>query len=150
MGLLKLKKAISKYKKLYLDTPCFIYYFEKNLGYASLLGTIFKDLAQRRKEAVTSCLSVMETLILPKKKENIDLEQVYFGVFKHYPNLIVLDFNFGLANLAAKLRAKYNIKAPDAIHLATAISSNAQTFITNDPKLKQIREIPILILRDYL
>lgn len=41
-------------------------------------------------------------------------------------------------------------KTIDAIQLAAAIFLNADVFITNDKKLKAVKEIRILILADYI
>jgi len=51
---------------------------------------------------------------------------------------------------AAELRAKYRIRTPDAIQIATSIIGNAGAFITNDIALKKVKEIVVLILDDFL
>ena len=62
--------------------------------------------------------------------------------------LKLISFNKNEALIFSQLRAKYpSVKPPDAIHLATAISSGADAFFTNDKKLEQVEEIPILILQ---
>lgn len=55
-----------------------------------------------------------------------------------------------LVNSVVDLRVNYNLKTPDAIHLATAIEHKADVFITNDKQLKKVKEIAILYLGDYL
>ena len=49
---------------------------------------------------------------------------------------------------AAELRAKYGIKTPDAIQLASVISKNGEVFITNDERLDAVKEIKVLTLSD--
>ena len=44
---------------------------------------------------------------------------------------------------ATDLRATYNFKTPDSIHLASAISVNADIFLTGDGKLKACSEIKV-------
>lgn len=42
------------------------------------------------------------------------------------------------------LRAKYTrLKTPDALHLAAAILSGSDVFLTNDPRLKVVTEIRV-------
>ena len=53
-----------------------------------------------------------------------------------------------IADTGARLRAKYTIKTPDAILLATAIQAWATGFIGNDNKMKGITELDVLILND--
>ena len=59
----------------------------------------------------------------------------------------LVDVNREIALLAAKIRADYNIKAPDAIHLASAIESGAKIFITTDKRLpRKIGKLTIQVL----
>ncbi len=59
----------------------------------------------------------------------------------------LVDINRQIALLAAKIRADYNIKAPDAIHLASAIESGARVFITTDKRLpRKVGKLTIEIL----
>ncbi len=53
-----------------------------------------------------------------------------------------------VALLAAKIRADYpSLKAPDAIHLATAIVSGSKLFITTDKRIpKNIKGLKIVVL----
>lgn len=53
-----------------------------------------------------------------------------------------------LAIKAAELRAKYNLRTPDSIQLATAIEYNADYFLTNDIRLKSVAEINSIILSE--
>jgi predicted nucleic acid-binding protein len=53
--------------------------------------------------------------------------------------------------MAGRLRGKYPVlRALDAIQLSVAIDVEVDVFLTNDNKLKQIKEVKILILKDYL
>ena len=50
---------------------------------------------------------------------------------------------------AAEIRSKYNrIKGMDSIHIATAIKSGCDLFLTNDKQLKQISEIHVLLVSE--
>lgn len=40
--------------------------------------------------------------------------------------------------LGAELRRRYSVKTPDSIHLATALSTGVDYFITNDQKLNKL------------
>ena len=67
----------------------------------------------------------------------------------NFPKLELFPFGNTTSKIFAKLRNKYpNIKSPDCIHLATAIEHNADCFITNDKQLKQVKELPIIILSE--
>jgi predicted nucleic acid-binding protein len=51
-----------------------------------------------------------------------------------------------IAEEAARLRANYSLRTPDAIQLATAIRSGASFFLTNDSKLPSLTSLNVLIL----
>ncbi len=54
----------------------------------------------------------------------------------------------GIAERGAELRAKYGIRTPDALQVASAIENQATIFISNDNKLKKIKEIEIAALKE--
>jgi len=60
----------------------------------------------------------------------------------------IVDMNREIVLLAAKIRASYtHVRAPDAIHLATALQSKAKIFITTDRKLpRKINRLNIKLL----
>ncbi|MDY0201998.1 MAG: hypothetical protein RBR40_13535 [Tenuifilaceae bacterium] len=47
------------------------------------------------------------------------------------------------------LRAKYALKTPDAIQLASALISLSDFFLTNDLRLKNVNEIEVITLDDF-
>ncbi len=54
-----------------------------------------------------------------------------------------------IAKKAYQLRAKYQfLKGMDSIQIATAILSNCNEFVTNDKKLKKIKEISVIIIEE--
>lgn len=50
------------------------------------------------------------------------------------------------ARYAADLRARYNLRTPDALHIAAAITSGCDAFLTNDTDIKRVLEITVLTL----
>ncbi len=53
-------------------------------------------------------------------------------ILTSFPNLEIAPLTPAIASLAARLRAQFGARTPDAIHLATAICHKAAGFITND------------------
>ncbi|MEM3658385.1 MAG: PIN domain-containing protein, partial [Candidatus Hadarchaeum sp.] len=52
---------------------------------------------------------------------------------------------------AARLRARYGLRTPDALLLATARAGGATAFLTNDRALLRVREgLTIVVLEDLL
>jgi len=40
-------------------------------------------------------------------------------------------------------------RPPDALQIGTAIVSGTGCFVTNDEKLKKVKEIEVILLKDY-
>jgi predicted nucleic acid-binding protein len=55
-----------------------------------------------------------------------------------------------LALQAAHLRARYQIRTPDAIQIAAAIEFGARLFLTNDDRVRKVTEIEIVVLERWL
>ncbi|MGF1503674.1 MAG: type II toxin-antitoxin system VapC family toxin [Anaerolineae bacterium] len=55
-----------------------------------------------------------------------------------------------IARSAAELRAHYNLRTPDARHIATAISAGCDAFLTNDKARRGVTGITALVLDDLV
>ena len=55
-----------------------------------------------------------------------------------------------VSEMASKLRAKYSIKTPDAIQIAVGVLYGANKFLTNDPGLKKVDDITVLVLDEFV
>ncbi len=53
-----------------------------------------------------------------------------------------------VADRAASLRARYRLRTPDAIQLATALQARADVFLTNDRDLQRVEEVPVLLIEE--
>lgn len=121
-----------------LDTNCLIYYFENHPSYADLLEGLFADIQNGKVQATLSVLSILEILVKPKKDGNAFLQNKYKLLLSNYPNMKIRDVNMSVADLASSLRAKYALKTPDAIIIATALLSNSKYFVSNDARLTNV------------
>ena len=54
-----------------------------------------------------------------------------------------------VAGRAADLRARYNLRTPDALHIATALVAGCDAVLTNDLRLKRVVEVRVLALDDH-
>jgi predicted nucleic acid-binding protein len=53
-----------------------------------------------------------------------------------------------IAERAADLRARWRIRTPDALQIATALDAGCQAFLTNDHALRRVTDLQILVLDD--
>ena len=69
-----------------------------------------------------------------------------FDVFFAGVELLVVEVNPAVIERATDLRARYNLKSPDAIHYASAVEVGATVFLTGDRGLSRCSEVPVEIL----
>jgi predicted nucleic acid-binding protein len=136
-------------QRIYLDANVFIYLLEGYPAYVQVLTELFSLIDSSELQAVTSELTLAETLVKPKMDDNTDLQQAYQDMFLTTSLLEVVPISTEILIEAATLRAKNRqIKLPDAIHAATAYVNQCQAFITNDKSLKGIPDIKVIMLSD--
>lgn len=106
-----------------------------------------KNLTQTTDKAFISVM-VLEEFFVRVYKEKRDKEMTRIMNLLTLGEFISLvDINTQIALLAAEIRADYNIKAPDALHLASAIEAGAKIFVTTDKRLpRKIGKLTIKVL----
>lgn len=136
-------------EKVAMDTAVFIYHFEENPVYIELTQQILDLIVSHKVNAVCSELVLLEILVHPYKNKRNDLVDHYEILLNNFPHLTLQPINRSILRTAAQLRVKYQIKTPDAIHLATAILHNAEVFIGNDKNLSKVSEIKVVNLEQF-
>jgi len=129
-----------------LDTAPLIYFIEKNPTYYGTLLPFFEVVHNGGIQVVTSTLTLTEVLVLPYRSGNQKLAFEYTKILLNSPNLTILPVSNSIATAAARVRAAYGYKSPDAIQIATAQEGNAKAFLTNDSSLKSIPAMQVLQL----
>ena len=147
MGLVE---TLRPYRRAGLDTSVLIYVMEKHPTFGPLAQIILDAMAAGSLEAVVSEISVIETLVMPYKKQDIATAQQYITFFDMCSNLEVFPVDRAVAQRAAQLRATTKLKTPDAIVVANSLLHGAEAVITNDGRWGHITELPVLVLKDYV
>ncbi|MFZ1677653.1 MAG: PIN domain-containing protein [Saprospiraceae bacterium] len=88
----------------------------------------------------------MEVLVKPIRENKHLLVQQYRDILTTADGIEILEINSTIAENAAHIRAKYNLRTPDAIQLGAAIESHCDYFLTHDRRLRGIDEIRVLYL----
>ena len=130
-------------KTVAVDTAPFIYFIERKAPYINSLRPLFHDVDQGNIQVVTSVVTVIEVLVHPLRNGDDALARQYYDILLSSPHVTTAQVTFGIAELAAQLRADHGIKTPDAIQLATALSHRADCLITNDRDFGQHADIEI-------
>ena len=143
MGLSNLKS-----QAIFLDTAPLTYFMEGNTGYQPELINFFSAFDKREFSILTSTLTLLEVLVQPIKLNRLDLVGKYKKILSSASGIKIIDMTPGIAYRAAELRAKYNLKTPDSIQVGTALEYEAQYFLTNDLRLKIVKEIKTITPQD--
>lgn len=145
---MKLDDALKNISLIAFDTAPIIYFVEANPRYDALITQVFQRIDNAEIVGITSVISLCEVLVHPIRHQNILLRQRYYDILQNSPNFFTEAVNSSIAETAAELRAKYNLRTPDALQIATALENNCDAFLCNDKDLKRISEMKIFILDD--
>jgi predicted nucleic acid-binding protein len=143
-----IRDALSGVSRLYIEAAPLIYYVEANPVYVDRMEEVISLIEDIPVRAVSSVITLTEVLNQPVRLGRVDLEQQYKAILFSSPMFQLFPVSLTIADSAARLRARYNLRTPDALHIATAISAGCQAFLTNDNTLKRVTELSILILDD--
>lgn len=130
-----------------LDTGPLIYYIEEHPAFLARIKPFFEAAERNDFRIVTSFVMLLEVLVHPLREGRPELADEYRSILLQSPALTAIPLDEGIAEGAAELRARHNLRTPDAIQIATAIRSGASWFLTNDAELTNLSEIPVLVLK---
>lgn len=120
--------------RVFWDTMLFVYWLEDHPRFGSRVQTIFERLQERNDHLCTSTLAVGETLVGPYRQNAQDVVERLNDFFAS-GIAEVLPFTASAAGHFARIRARYQLRPPDAINLACAAEAGTDLFITNDASL---------------
>lgn len=75
-------------------------------------------------------------------------ETGYRNLLLATPGIVSRIVDSAVATTAAALRARYGLKTPDALQVATALTENCEAFLTGDKGLRRVTELRVLVLDD--
>ncbi|HGG58338.1 MAG TPA: type II toxin-antitoxin system VapC family toxin [Gammaproteobacteria bacterium] len=132
-----------------LDTCVFIYFIEEHERYFDIVRPLFEAIDIGRLAAVTSSLTLMETLVLPYRQGEMRLLEEYQTILTNSHGLKMAGLSLAVLNIAASLRARTGMRTPDALQIASAVHNRCTAFVTNDRRLPNAAGLPIIQIGDY-
>ncbi|MGK2943606.1 MAG: type II toxin-antitoxin system VapC family toxin [Desulfuromonadales bacterium] len=146
MGELK-PDALKRGERIALDTVILIYFLEKHPTHYPTVRELFGQIETGRVSAVMASLVFAELLVPAYRDGDLETIDKLTGTLNNYPHLEIIPLTAEIATDAARLRARYGIRTPDAIHAATALAGGAESFITNDQGLVRLEpELKVRLL----
>jgi predicted nucleic acid-binding protein len=146
----RLTEQLGDHARIGLDTSIFIYHLEQHPRYLPLTQELLSGVEAGRWAAVTSTVALMELTVRPWQLERPDAARAYEEALVQFPHLTLADVTQDVARQAAQLRAQYNLRPADALHVATALVYDATAFVTNDQDFAQLDVPDILLLSDFV
>lgn len=150
MGVAQLNRLLRFHSRITLDTSVFIYQLQANPKYVGLTDGIFAWLQRPKSLGVTSTITMTELLVQPYRDHHQQKTDEIYGLLSTFPNLAWISLSLEIADTAARIRAEYGLRTPDALQVATAIHSNATALITNDATFRRVVGVQIMVLDDLL
>jgi predicted nucleic acid-binding protein len=141
-------RLLERHKRILLDTSVWIYHFEQNPAFGEAAGYVIEQLEAGRFRGVASELTLLELIVKPLQLGRQDAADDYETLLSYFPNLTLEPITRAILLEAAALRARYRLRTPDAIQLATGLKSGATLAITNDEAWRQVAGIDTLLLTD--
>jgi predicted nucleic acid-binding protein len=131
---------------VYADANAVIYAVERIEPYSSLLDPLWLAAQAGQLQIISSEMTWLETLTRPFIDQNTALEAL-FRAFLTAEEVRLIPATLALWEQAARLRA-FNIRTPDALHAATALSAGCALFVTNDPVFRRVPGLPVALLSE--
>jgi len=150
LGVDRLRLFLRRHRRIALDTSVFIYQMEANARYATLTDSVFSWVERAGHEAVTSTITMTELLVPSYRDHHEGKVDEFYGLLSTYPNLRWVAPDLETADLAARIRADYRLRTPDALQAATAVRAQATAFVTNAPVFARIGEFETAILDQFV
>lgn len=114
---------------IYLDSCLLIYAVERDPTFGA---KVMESMASAEEPIAISSLVKLECLVKPLRAGDLVLQRYYEAAFEQ---LLLLPVDDETCLAAARLRAQFDLRTPDALHLACAQRHSCSALWTNDDRL---------------
>jgi len=129
---------------LAVDTAPIIYWLEGHPRLADRFAPVFAGAESGAVQVVISTVTLAEVLAGPLRAGNELLTAQYREALTRSAGWQVVPLDVEVAVEAARIRAAYRLRLPDAIQVATAIRVGAAALVTHDRALRRVRGLRIV------
>jgi len=132
--------------RVYWDTMIFVYILESHPQFGDPVLRAYKNFAKRGDTICTSVFTLGEILVKPKAVGDIGTQNTIRN-FMLGGEIELLPFNAETAEQYSSVRSQTNLKAADAIHMATAVQAKVNLFMTNDMEIRKqnLPDLPLIV-----
>jgi predicted nucleic acid-binding protein len=126
---------------LLVDTAPIIYIFEGRNEFAERFRPVFDAQRAGAVRLAVTTVTLAEVMTGPLRVGDEGLAKRYRSVLETW-QVVPLDSN--IAESAARLRAAYRLKLPDAVQAASAIAINANALVTHDRDFSRLMSLHVI------
>ena len=130
---------------VYLDSVIVIYRIEGDPPFKTRANRRLSDLESAGDRFAVSHLSRLECRLQPIRIGDT-ATLAHYDDFFALPHVEVVPITPAVFDRATLIRATFNFKLGDALHLAAAVEAGCDLFLTNDVALARFSDIPVEIL----
>lgn len=127
--------------RIFLDTNIFLAILNTEENW-QLAEKLLLEVHNGKHTGYTSVICVSEILSGFYAEDESEKGEMFLTDMKAINNLTITDVDITIAKDAAKIRAKYKIKLPDAM-IASSCNIHKCKLITQDENLKRVKEIDV-------
>lgn len=130
---------------VFLDTNIVVYLIERTPDLGTVAANVVHNLIVRGQRLVVSDLVRMECSVRPLRLNDAITLAAFNGYFDS-EDVDVAPITAAVCNRAAIIRARHNFRPMDSLHLATAVESGCERFLTHDVRLRSFSDIAVEVL----
>ena len=144
---MRIAELARRHRRVGIDSNVVIYALEGSSAESDVARSLFDLMAAGKLTGILSVLGLIEVLVAPARHEGDALVQRYADELTDIEGLDIAGVERDTVIEAAHIRAS-GAPLADAIHLATARSSDASAFITNDRRIRPLSGLDVIQLPD--
>lgn len=127
-----------------IDSAPLIYWLEEHPRWGGAYAGLLEGIAEGRWRGQISTVTLAEVVTGPLAQGREQLAERYAAILSDPANLALVSLTPAIAMGAARLRARYRLRLPDAIQLATALHGGAVALVSHDNDFAGCSDLPVL------
>jgi len=137
-------------RRVHVDARVLAYHLLGRPPYADLARLLLDGVRSGKIEAQTSSLSLFQLLAEPYRAGSEEAAGRVARYVSAFPGLDMVPVGTSVARQAAQVQARLGGRPERSIQVATALSGDADLFVTRGSGLRRIAGMEVLDLDDYL
>lgn len=127
-----------------VDAAPIIYFLQDHPDWSPIFAPVFEAAEKGELGIAISAITLTEVLTGPLKAGDEVAASRYREALTRSPGWMLYPVTEELAANAARFRAEFGLRTPDAIQVATAVASRSHALITSDKAFRKVRGITVL------